>query len=605
MSRAWRASARRRHGNASALRAQAESCYAVVQPRDRQQSQRIGAPTREGFIADQMTTRLPPIGYWSCSRRDGSLFGRRLDKLHSLLLSELQAQHGHAPIELLQDSETVGARPDEFDVRRMLDKSTFFIPIITPNYIQSAWCCEEVRFFLRRERELFAAHPGLPRRGRIVPIQLLDISTTEPADPTILAELEQRQWLDLREMPHVRPKDPRVRRKLAELAEEILDLLIVEESVGAGDGHRRTESLAERRLDQDAARKERAMLEAALEAHRRAAEAQNYARTGMEATSVERPRSARRTREAPPSIRHRLLESVAWAFGRRPAQSAVSPDPRPASPGKVDFVVVAPPLVRRGDRFALELWVSSAADRAVMLAEATRGGLRERGGRSRVALTLGTAITAELSLPGFEIARDIQSLAWEGDIANLAFIVHAPPSLPVGAHAGSVNVKKGCISFATISFTLSVTIASAPCETPTPVADARTRYVRRAFASYANSDRSEVLRRVQGMSAVGVDVFVDVTKLRAGADWEKQLFSEIDRSDRFFLFWSSNAAKSAYVEKEWRYALARHGLDFIDPLPLEDPRSAAPPPELAAKHFNDVYLAFIAAEEARKAIPGP
>ena len=77
-----------------------------------------------------------------------------------------------------------------------------------------------------------------------------------------------------------------------------------------------------------------------------------------------------------------------------------------------------------------------------------------------------------------------------------------------------------------------------------------------------------------------------------------RLFDEIDRSDRLFLFWSSRAAGSDFVDREWRYALERHGSDFIAPVPLEDPRLAAPPHELAAKHFNDVYLAFIAAEQA-------
>jgi hypothetical protein len=51
------------------------------------------------------------------------------------------------------------------------------------------------------------------------------------------------------------------------------------------------------------------------------------------------------------------------------------------------------------------------------------------------------------------------------------------------------------------------------------------------------------------------------------------------------------------VEREWRYALQRRGLDFINPLPLEDPRLVKPPAELKSKHFNDMLLAFIKAEE--------
>jgi len=52
------------------------------------------------------------------------------------------------------------------------------------------------------------------------------------------------------------------------------------------------------------------------------------------------------------------------------------------------------------------------------------------------------------------------------------------------------------------------------------------------------------------------------------------------------------------VEREWRHALDNRGLDFICPLPLQDPREASPPKELEGLHFNDWCLAIIRAEEA-------
>jgi hypothetical protein len=44
---------------------------------------------------------------------------------------------------------------------------------------------------------------------------------------------------------------------------------------------------------------------------------------------------------------------------------------------------------------------------------------------------------------------------------------------------------------------------------------------------------------------------------------------------------------------EWRYALAERGIEFIHPVPLVPPDRVPPPPELAALHFNDSYLAFL------------
>jgi hypothetical protein len=120
---------------------------------------------------------------------------------------------------------------------------------------------------------------------------------------------------------------------------------------------------------------------------------------------------------------------------------------------------------------------------------------------------------------------------------------------------------------------------------------------RKAFASYASEDRVEVLNRIQGMEAAyrGLDVFVDVVKLRSGQNWEQELRRRVSDADVFYLFWCRHASQSDWVSKEWHWALQTKGEDFIDPVPLEAPELAPPPQELAAKHFNDPLLAFIAA----------
>jgi hypothetical protein len=132
----------------------------------------------------------------------------------------------------------------------------------------------------------------------------------------------------------------------------------------------------------------------------------------------------------------------------------------------------------------------------------------------------------------------------------------------------------------------------------------RQEQVRSAFASYASPDRPEVLRRVQGLAAAGVEVFMDVLSLRAGQDWERQLVDNIRRRDVFYLFWSPAARASEWVNREWRYALQEKGLQYIHPVPLADPREAPPPPELASKHFNDLILAALKSHQAAQAAAG-
>ena len=264
-----------------------------------------------------------------------------------------------------------------------------------------------------------------------------------------------------------------------------------------------------------------------------------------------------------------------------------------------DFSVVAPKLIEPGRNFVVEVWVAPSGRSAEMLAEATRGGrMIERGNRSHIDLERDTVITVLLKLPDFEVPDPMEMLGWDGDIRNVSFIVKAPASLAPGVYPGIAKLMKGQLPFASIAFDLAVTSPTAKAEAPPEPLKARVQRIARAFASYASQDRAEVLRRVQGIQATGMDVFLDVVNLRSGQDWERAIYHEIDTSDGFFLFWSRNAAQSNWVEREWRYALKQHGLEFISPLALEDPRLTQPPAELRSMHFNDMLLAFIHSEDA-------
>lgn len=118
------------------------------------------------------------------------------------------------------------------------------------------------------------------------------------------------------------------------------------------------------------------------------------------------------------------------------------------------------------------------------------------------------------------------------------------------------------------------------------------------FVSYASKDRSRVLATVQGIEKFA-DVFMDVRNLKPGDTYPTRLLREIDASDVLYLFWSEHARQSEWVDKEWRYGFDKRGIDFIDPVPLVDPRKVPPPFELAdKKHFNDWALAFLEYEKA-------
>lgn len=259
----------------------------------------------------------------------------------------------------------------------------------------------------------------------------------------------------------------------------------------------------------------------------------------------------------------------------------------------VGFSVFAPGEVAPGASFVLEAWAYPAEDRAEALERAGRAGrMIERGSRDLIKLAPQAELTLMLRLDGFEIEDPVESFAWCGETTNAAFIVKAPKDLAPGIYPGQLKVLHCGVLLTKTVFDLAVGQGRSDKSLP-----AREVRVRSAFASYASEDRPEVLRRVQGLSAAGVDVFLDVLSLRAGQDWEGQLVRNIRERDVLYLFWSPAAKRSEWVEKEWRLALKEKGLDAIHPIPLADPREALPPPELASRHFNDLMLACLRSQE--------
>jgi hypothetical protein len=270
--------------------------------------------------------RLPPIGFWSYSRQDDELSKGRLSNLRGLLMSEIQQQYGRDRVQLFQD---VSAIPHgaawEREISSSLDNSTFFIPIITPNFIQSEWCCTEVRIFLKREQKLFSDYPDLRRRSRIFPLQLIDITGIDAHDQLVLSALEQLQWFDFRRMRHRNLDDETVQHALSEFAASIRDLLQlkVHRPLTADERKRQeAEAEAEAKAEGEAARR-REEAERARAAEERAAEAARV-EAGLAAEA------RRREEEAREQARREALEAERRAENARQAEmrAAAHDEPR-------------------------------------------------------------------------------------------------------------------------------------------------------------------------------------------------------------------------------------------------------------------------------------
>jgi hypothetical protein len=290
----------------------------------------------------------------------------------------------------------------------------------------------------------------------------------------------------------------------------------------------------------------------------------------------------------------------------------------------VEFSVVADASLRAGSSSVIEVWAYLPHDYESVLkrVKEVRG---ERSPsvstKSGVQVQRGTTLVVRAVVPpAFHIQDSSDSIFWDGQPANARFVLDVSVDISPRSYPATVYIYLQGMQIARIPFTLCVanrtfshvlaSFVKRPLgfvstrvqeesqisEPMTPAVSARVSAYKNAFASYASEDRDSVLARIQGMRKVSpeFDIFVDVVSLRSADKWRARLEQEILGREVFYLFWSEAARRSAWVEKEWRYALEKKGIDHIDPVPLVSPEIAPPPPELAEHlHFNDWMLAFM------------
>lgn len=230
---------------------------------------------RKADASPRPKVRLSPVGFWSYSRHDDEFSRGRLSQLRALLLAELRTQYGRNGVQLFQD---VSAIPHGADWERIttgaIDESTFFIPIVTPFYMQSEWCARETKLFEVRERTIFDTYSDLSRdRRRIFPLLWIDVTGIEPIDEAAMAAIRAAQWCDFSNLRHRNlEQDEQVLAKVAAFAKSIVDVLQLRiEAPLTAEEREQSERDAEeaRRREEEAARdaeRQRALEEAAATA---------------------------------------------------------------------------------------------------------------------------------------------------------------------------------------------------------------------------------------------------------------------------------------------------------------------------------------------------
>ena len=144
---------------------------------------------------------LTPTGFCSYTSSDDERSRGRLSQLRKLLADELQQKIGRVPeVQIFQDATAIPPGRDwEKQINEALAASSFFIPIVTPGFLQSEWCCREVLLF--REQVTMRGREDL-----IFPLHYNDIGEFmggrrgECHDPAVLDFLRTLQWVDFRDL---------------------------------------------------------------------------------------------------------------------------------------------------------------------------------------------------------------------------------------------------------------------------------------------------------------------------------------------------------------------------------------------------------------------
>lgn len=263
------------------------------------------------------------------------------------------------------------------------------------------------------------------------------------------------------------------------------------------------------------------------------------------------------------------------------ADKGVSVEPEPRN---VEVTTVIPEAVRPGESFLVEV-VFHTEDYEVVVSP----GSVAQPGPAALSLRDGARLTVRLvpAEEGVSVLDDPEAtIEWKPPARRAEFLLAASRDAGEGVYHVRLEIWLDRVQLARAY--LEIVVDPRAARSIRRKSRVLPRLPRSAFASYSRRDKDRVLDRVAALTTAGVDVFLDSLDIRQGDDWQEVLRREIGSRDRFLLFWSSAAQKSEWVEKEWRYALEKRGLDYILPNALEPPERCPPPAELGRLNFGSV-----------------
>lgn len=165
------------------------------------------------------------VGFFGYPRDDDEAFKGTLSALRDGIERELSAQLGRSRrmFRFWQDQEAVApGKLWESEIKKAIDESCFFIPIVILRSVSSKYCKFEFDAFLARENEL-------GRSDLVFPILYIPVAALESEanwrNHPILSTIGQRPYLDWRPQRHLGIETSQVREKIERFCQRIVEAL--------------------------------------------------------------------------------------------------------------------------------------------------------------------------------------------------------------------------------------------------------------------------------------------------------------------------------------------------------------------------------------------
>ena len=168
-------------------------------------------------------------------------------------------------------------------------------------------------------------------------------------------------------------------------------------------------------------------------------------------------------------------------------------------------------------------------------------------------LKKGDKVDVRLNIYGETLLMsDKKSVIWQGSFTKCSFDYFVPKNIDVDELSCMAMLTVNGVPVGEMRFITKI-VESPRQLNPEIIAH---KY-NKVFISYAHKDEAKVKSFHEGLKLAGIEHFFDRAYLKTGDIFPQVIQDYINSADLFVLFWSDNAAKSEYVEKERTQALER------------------------------------------------